>query len=198
MLLGGGQQTTRLFEFVDGRVRPIATPWPVGQRVIVSEVSGGLLAHRFDPPDAPLEMWHSVDGVTWTNVDLPVEAPAVEGISLNVGIDGELVLIEERTTPRAWTTTDGVTYTEIPKPPSGLRSGGDFGWVTVENYEQPRLQVSPDGVDWDRVDISALLDFDASATFDFLEFRAVDDQIFLTSSRNGQRLLLIGDVTTTN
>lgn len=75
-----------------------------------------------------------------------------------------------------------------------MRSGGDFGWVTVENYDTPRFQVSPDGADWERVDISALLDLNMTERFDFLEIRAIDDQIFLTSSRGGQRLLLIGDV----
>ena len=193
-LLAGGQAATRLFEFIDGRVRPIVTPWPAGQRVIVNEVQGGLLAHRFDPPDSTFDVWHSVDGIAWTTVDLPVDASVVEGTYLNVGIDDELVLIEGQNNSRAWATTDGLTYTEIPTPPSGVRSVGDFGWVTVENFDTPRFQVSRDGVDWDRVDISALLDLNTTETFDFLEFRAIDDQIFLTSSRGGQRLLLIGDV----
>ncbi len=71
----------------------------------------------FDPSGSTIDVWHSIDGVVWNRVELPVDASFAEGTYFNVGIDDELVLVEGSDDARAWTTTDGLTYTEIPMPP---------------------------------------------------------------------------------
>ncbi|MDW3215244.1 MAG: hypothetical protein R8G01_14680 [Ilumatobacteraceae bacterium] len=192
-LFAGGVSVTELYEFDSGTLRSIDVPWGVGDRIRFAELNGTLMAYRSSSPPAnqTLAAWSSADGLTWDRLALPVDA--ADGY-FNRNVDGDVMLIDTSIPSRAWTTVDGRSFESIQPTEGDGRSAGDFGFVTVANYDSPSVLVSPDGAEWERIDVDDLRELDDGTTFDFFEFRAIGDRIFLTGSDGNRRLLLFGTV----
>ena len=118
-------------------------------------------------PPHRARVWTSDDGRTWEPVTL---GPGFETVRLGTPVlrpDGALLSFGARSViedagmfdaePAAWTTTDGVTWTEIDPPLEGMASSieqGAMGMLTVvrpsPSSDVHELWLSGDGVTWER------------------------------------------------
>ncbi|MFQ5947549.1 MAG: hypothetical protein ACE5KX_01640 [Acidimicrobiia bacterium] len=145
------------------------------QPTVISAGEGFVaIVPRFQPftPAQP-EVWFSGDGRDWTAAPPGVLADGSAVVHV-AGYGGRYVAVGrsqttfgEPASPRAWTSDDGATWTEVPQadadfaPGSVLQSvdGGELGWVIFGSDERgPVLWLSRDGRRWERLPSGGLFD----------------------------------------
>ena len=172
-----------------------AVPWQDEHRVQMIELGDRFVAHSTDAAYQDTHLWTSTDGTTWSDVALPTSPRADYPINIAAGQDDVVVTILTEEGWTNWSTTDGEGFDLLPKIPGiGLRSKGEFGWIAPDPRSFPRIRVSPDGEEWETIDLRDPLGLDASSWDVSITARALGSTIFVIATSNGERTMLIGEV----
>ena len=180
------------------RFAMIDRPWSDWHDVEMVRFAGGLLARSDGPLHEDVALWHSADGLSWSEVALPAERLD----RTPVGLDGDgteaIVTVFAQGGFRAWSTSDAAEFVQLADVPGvATRIPGDFGWVSADPRSAPVLRVSVDGEAWEGIDLRGLLDLDASRWDVSITAAARGDLIVVVADRGEERSVLVGEVDAT-
>jgi hypothetical protein len=172
-LRGWGLDDVNFLVSRNGEISVIRPPWPMGEDWTAEVVTSAL--GRYFTVSGPLgenfslsgfRLWESIDGLTWSQVEVP---PLVDGALNNVSLAGTddqlLMTISAEAGDSLWVSTDGRTWTQSDIDPAivtlGAPEATDFGWL-LNAFDA--AAVSADGLAWELINLP-LLDAEPSTTY---------------------------------
>lgn len=189
---------TAVWSMWDGeRFVTASAPWSPSDRVDVTATSVGVIARATTRMDRESTIWRTADGLEWHLVDLPAEPTERTPINVRQGDDEVIVTVFTDEGRAMWTTRDGRDFDDLTLV-SGVeqRTRASFGWVAPSSRSAPYIHVSPDGSEWERIDLRDLLDLRESRWGITITAQAVGSEIVLLVDRPTGRSMLIGSVRT--
>lgn len=173
----------------------IEHPWASTDRVDVARIDDALIAVATISRDGDTRVWSTPDGVRWAPVELPIQPSPGSPIPVAASDDQAILTISDGTTTSHWSTTNAVTFERLVDVPGiSNRSQGSFGWIAPDPRSLPRLQVSPDGIAWEVLDLSDQLGFDFSRWDTHIDAVAIGSSIHVVATRGTEHTLLVGTV----